>query len=827
LIVAINVVNTSVLAEFRRTIDLVAGPSHLQVRLGVGEIGFPEELAQLLEQDPDVLSVVPLVRGTVSLASDPTHTLQLFGANLLAEEDLERYQVTTLGPRKNLFEAITTDPRSIFVTVTFARHVGLEIGDQLTLAVPHGFEQLTVRGFLEPRGWALAFGGQLAVMDLPAAQLLLHKEGRVDQLDLVLRDGTDHKAVLARLRRRIPATLDVTPPAERAVDYERVLSSFQAMLAGLSTLSLVAGVFVVYNTTSTGTSHRATSLARMRVIGAAATRVFRLLMLEAFILSTLGTLLGTVIGLTLAVYLSGMVTESMGIIFQLRFPVDTLVVDHLQLAVIATLGVGAGLFASYFAARRASTLEPLAVLRRGPRLYSQSTNLRHLVAWWFVLVGVSALALVLQEYLGSPAWGNFGATLWNASVIVIAVPLVHWTGGLLTRLLPRYFGPYGQLAAESLLRSPTRTGVTSAAIGLVLTVAIMLSSLSFSFRESMKDYIGRFFAADIIVSAVTTEGGWLETPLPERVVSEMLEIPGVRAVETFRVLPGQLYRGQRIAVTGLSEGFFEPSRYPQGWYREGDASQAKEALRSGNAVNISTGLSDRANLHVGDQLDLDTPTGRLALPIVGVVPDYISDQGTVLLSRRLVVERWGEPTVSRINVTIDHTATLEEVRDRIAKRFGREYLLKILSLPDLLAYHSSMINRGFAFTKAIQLLVIIVTVAGIFDLLVSAIVERRRELSLWRLIGADESAVRRCVMLESATIGALGSLLGITVGLVTAWLWIRFNFRHLLGYYLEQHFDFASVLWYLALVMIMTTVAGYSAAHQATRQDVIEGIQTE
>ena len=42
LIVGINVINTSVSENLRRTIALIAGPADLEVTLGVGEIGFPE-----------------------------------------------------------------------------------------------------------------------------------------------------------------------------------------------------------------------------------------------------------------------------------------------------------------------------------------------------------------------------------------------------------------------------------------------------------------------------------------------------------------------------------------------------------------------------------------------------------------------------------------------------------------------------------------------------------------------------------------------------------------------------------------------------------------
>lgn len=170
LIVAVNVVNTSIVENFRRTIDLVAGPAQLEVTLGVGELGFEESVVDTVRADPDVTAAVALVRGTVSLADHPEDTLQLFGADLVAEEDLDRYQITT-ADRGQVLRALD-DPSSILVTEQFAAERQLQVGQALRLSTPEGIRELTIRGLLRAEGLAAAFGGHLAVMDLPAARRL-------------------------------------------------------------------------------------------------------------------------------------------------------------------------------------------------------------------------------------------------------------------------------------------------------------------------------------------------------------------------------------------------------------------------------------------------------------------------------------------------------------------------------------------------------------------------------------------------------------------------------------------------------------------------------
>ena len=826
LIVAINIINGSILTNFRRTIDLVAGSSQLEVTMGLGEVGFPESAIDIVRADREVLAAVPLVRGTVSLADSPKETLQLFGADLLTEDALGRYEVTAGGARRNIAQTLA-DPRSILVTVDFAKRQGLDVGSALALSTPRGVDSFTIRGLLHPQGVAAAFGDTLAVMDLAAAQHFLAKEGAVDQIDVVLTADSDLSVVQPRLQHALP-NLTIARPSQRGEEYDRILGSFQAMLTGLSLLCLVAGVFIIYNTTSTAVVHRALAMAALRLAGADGSQLFWLLVTEAFVLGTAGALIGIPIGIGLAWLLSGEVATSMGVIFQLRFPLQGLAIDAREQAMIGILGVTATVFASSFAARRIARMDPLEVIRSDANAIHPRVPVSRLVGWWLFMLVVSAAALVIEVRTQSIFWGNLGSTLWNSSVLVIAVPVVTWLAGSLSVLLPRAFAAEGRIAASSLFRSPTRTGVTAAAVALVLTIGVTVSSLSYSHRKSVERYFnGGFLTSDLMVSAVATNGGWLEAPIPEDLTAEVAQLPGVRSAEAFRVFPGYLFRGVRIAVGGGSNGFFEVSRYPPGWYLEGDPETAGVAIQEGRGANISTSLSDRFDLHVGDAVDLETPTGTLTLPVVGVVPDYMSDRGSIIMNRRLLVERWDDHAINRIHVFVEPDASAENVRAAITERLGDRFRLKILSTHELVTYHDAYVKRAFGLTDAIQLLVVIVTIAGILDLLTSSIAERRRELALWRVMGADERAVRRSVILESATIGILGAILGTAVGFVTAWIWVGINFRYLLGYYLEYHFAAASAAWYVVLVIVMTVLAGSAAAAQATRQPILDGIRKD
>src|SRR5207247_7820604 len=259
LIAALGIINESVVANFRTRLERAAGKAALELSLGMGEVGFDESLVQMVGADAGVAHAFGFIRGTLAAADQSGEVLQLFGIDL-GTEAVDSYDVRVVEREGDEIEMLN-DPRSVLLTEEYAarRHVGL--GDRVAFATPGGIRRLHVRGLLRPEGIATVFGGNLAVMDLPAAQRLVGKDRRVDQIDILVRPDSDVAALAERLANKLPSSLSVSRPALRGERFERVIGAFQAMLDGLSLLCLLAGVFIVYNATATAITQRARDLA--------------------------------------------------------------------------------------------------------------------------------------------------------------------------------------------------------------------------------------------------------------------------------------------------------------------------------------------------------------------------------------------------------------------------------------------------------------------------------------------------------------------------------------------------------------------------------------
>jgi putative ABC transport system permease protein len=824
LIAALGIINASVLANFVAMLEKSAGKAALQVELGTGEVGFDESVVDVVRETDTVRQAFGLVRGTLHAADGSGEVLHLFGVDL-ASDAADSYDVRVVGRDADEIELLN-DPSAVLLTTDYARRRDLALGDGVRFAGPTGLHDLRVRGLLEAEGMATLFGGNLAIMDLFAAQRLMGKDGRVDQIDVILDESTNVDAVRAELLACLPEGLAVNRPSTRGERFERAVGAFQAMLDGLSLLCLLAGVFIVYNASATGVAQRARDLAVILTLGAERRTIFLMVLGEAAVIGFVASGIGIAAGVVLARALTGLVAQSMGVIYQMRFPVDSYHLGGEQVAAYLALGTLGAVVAALVPARKASRLDPLELMRPDyrERLAPDSPN-RVLLVVWAGLVVAALLAVVVEQRHRSITWGNVAATLWWLSAVVVSIPWMSWVSRAMQGVLPRFFGLAGRIAAAGLMRAPARTGVTTAVIALSLTLAVTVASVARSFRESERNWF--ILAGDLVVSAIGTEGGWMESPLAGDVADVLRRVPGVARAETYRVMQGQEFRGSRVAVVGVSPGFVDTAQF-RGAVVRGAPDDAVRALRDGVGVVVSDNLADRFGLDVGDEITLPAPAGPMTVGVSAIVTaDYSGDQGSVLMHRDLLADRWNDDMVSHVNLFLSEGTDLQAARAAVLDVLRDRYLVKVLTVPQTLAYHQGMVDRAFAFTYAIQLLVVVVTLAGIVDLLTTQVIERRWEIGALRLIGAEERTVSASIVLEGLVIGATGALLGVMLSVGTSLLWVHVNFRILIGYILEHHFAALTALWCVALATGVAVLAALVASRRALRQPILEVLRQD
>ena len=80
-------------------------------------------------------------------------------------------------------------PDSIILTREFADRNHIAIGGKVAFETMLGRKQFTVRGILKAGGMAQAFGGNLGIMDIYAAQSVFGRGRHFDRIDIGLQEG--------------------------------------------------------------------------------------------------------------------------------------------------------------------------------------------------------------------------------------------------------------------------------------------------------------------------------------------------------------------------------------------------------------------------------------------------------------------------------------------------------------------------------------------------------------------------------------------------------------------------------------------------------------
>lgn len=825
LVAAIDLVNRAVLRAFVEIIDTMAGRAALQVSAGEGAL-FPEDVADKVRAVPGVEVAVPVVEATAFVADESGELITVQGVDIAREEAVRVYEAQDakgLAIDDPLF--FLAQPDSIVLTRAFATRRKLNLDDAITLETPTGRRRFVIRGLLEPRGVARAYGGNLAVMDLWAAEEVFARAGFVTRVDIVAAHDEDPARLSAAIASVLPPGLRVEPPVQRKNDLTRIVRSLQLMLQGVSLVALVAAFLIAFNRLATVYEARAWQVGVLLAVGLTGRTVWWELVKEALVLGAVGVALGLPLGILVGRIALPFVAETTAISMKLVAPEADLGVALPSLLLATTLGMVAALLAASLPAWRASRLEVVQTLRtRGVEQASGQTRVG-----WLVRAGVVVallLTLLVQMLTRSGVLGLVSTGLIAVGTALAARPLLQLVERPVISALRVLGGPAGRFATAIVTRNPRRTALTVATLGVGLGSVLWIAMLAHSLEGSVVDTLGRAMNADLIVSSMHEGAGSVEAPVDDRLLTHLAAVPSVHAVAGERAVDWH-HAGGPIAIMALDPSYLRSRTFGE-WTLNGDRMpDAWELVARGAAVTVSSNFVLHIGARVGQPITLETPSGPLTLPVAGITTDFLSPRGTVKMSRELYEKLWHDGHITHAFVRIDANADARAVRAAIASRLGRTYGLRILTAGQLREYFAGLVRRGFAPSGVLTVLVLLIVLVGMADTLAASVVERTREFGAVRAVGVERRHLRRMVVLEGLTLGVLGLVLAIGAGVGLGVLWVHATFPYMLGWVLELRFPWQRLLLALAATIGVSLAAGLLPALRASRLEPAAALRHE
>ena len=813
---AIMIANHSANRSFRAGVELLAGKANLEVRGPLDDTLFPA-----LAKIPGVSAATPVVQGILTLPDHPGEYLRLLGVDPFTNPPFETFRMVWPDGSPVDVEAWLRERDAIALTRAFAQKFGLQQGDILRVNANGRTADLRVRFVLEPDDPAALSDIRTASMDIGWAQELLGTVGRLGSVQLLLADDADPAAIAAAARALVPADVVVAAPQQRSEQIGKMLASFQLNLTALSLVSLLVGMFLIYNTVSAAVVRGRREIGILRAIGTSRREIRALFLGEALVFGIPGIILGILAAFPLAGLLVGAVGETISSLYVL-VSIEKLAVTPWQIATAALAGLASVLAAAWIPSGEATKIEVTRALHLGTAMEHYATIPHR----WFVY-GLASLVLAFAAswfalHTG-PALLGFAAAFLVIIGFAFLVPAATTAAGRLVsplvNFLPR--GTAWRLAARNLVRAMHRNSLTTAALMAAIAMTVGVSVMIYSFRASVDTWINRTIQADLFVTLAANEVAGFQTTIPDQVIAWLENHPLVESVDTFheKRVP---FRGEEVflgVIRGRMRGELE--------FIGGDSEGKAKLLRSPGHVAVSESFARRHKVAEGDPIELAAPTGRQTFRIAGIYLDYTRDQGVILMDRDNYLAHWPDPGAHTSGVHLHHPQQADALGTELREKFGSDTEYAIYSNASLRQRIFEIFDQTFAVTYVLRTISVIVAVLGVSLTLTTLVTEREREIGIMRAIGSSSGQVRRAFLAESALIGLLASVVGLAAGaclaMVLTWV-INLAF---FGWTVQLRYPWDLMAWTPVWIIAAAALAGLLPATRASKIQPATALRSE
>ena len=800
---------------YRGTDAVVSGKSAFDVSSehGVQVPGFDESLLPKVRGLPDVAAAIGGVAGEAQLVGSNGKVIRFGGAPNLG------FSVDPTQPRFNsltLAKGSWPHAGEFVVDSSTAGKKHLEIGDLLRVQAQGSAIPLRISGLVKFGAVASIGGATLAGFDLPTAQALFHKAGKLDQIRAASKPGISKAALLAQIRSILPPGTQVrsgTTQAEKdSADTTSFLGFLQKFLLAFGGVALFVGAFVIANSLSITIAQRTREFATLRTLGASRRQVLRSVLVESTVIGVLASVTGLFLGLALAKGLFALF-EAIGF----TLPNSGLLLKPRTIVVALLVGILVTIVASLRPALRATRVPPIAAVREGASLPpGRFARYRGIGSASLALLGFAALVFGLFAPGLSTGqillFMGLGALLVFFGVALFASHLVTPLAGAIGAPGAKLGGAPGVLARENAQRNPQRTGSTAAALMIGLALVTLVAMLAQGIRSSFFNAVDKLWATDYAVSAQNNY-----SPIPISVEKPLHGVSGVRAIVGVRAGEAK-YFGKRHGLTAVGPGASEVFRLD---WKQGSQTTLNSLGQSGAFVDKD--FAKNHHLSIGTSVRLLVPNGsQPTFRIQGIFdpPTGGSPFAPLTIGTSAFDRFFSQPEDLFIFVTMRGGETAANA-GKLDRALGAFPNAKVQDRQTFKDNQASGLNQVLNVLYVLLALSVIVSLFGIVNTLVLTVFERTRELGMLRAVGMTRRQVRRMIRYESVITALIGAAIGIALGIVLAVLLIaRVDF-------IVLAWPVGSLVVFAIAALVVGLIAAIFPARRAARLNVLEALQYE
>jgi putative ABC transport system permease protein len=357
------------------------------------------------------------------------------------------------------------------------------------------------------------------------------------------------------------------------------------------------------------------------------------------------------------------------------------------------------------------------------------------------------------------------------------------------------------IVVRGLIRRPVRTGLTLVGISIGIAAVVALVGMAWGYEKSIEkqlDVIG----VDLLVSNMSA--GIMPKVFDEKIQEKIAKLPHVAETTSVLMQLLSIEDAPMMMVSGREWGGFT-------WNKLKIVEGRMPKDGSEQAVVLGTLAAEVLKKKVGDTVQVETSE----LAVVGIVDGgAVVENGAIILPISVMQEATGNQ--GRINF-VDIRLTPNTPKQTV-EELGKQ--IQVI-FPEGRARDASEVvsaNQGFRIARAMSwstsLLAIVVGVLGVMNTMLMTVFERTHEIGILLAVGWKRRRIVYMVLCESALLGFLGGVTGVTLGALGLKI---LEFTPAIRGLLEPDLSPKLMLISVAIAVVVGVVSGLYPAWRSSR----------
>ncbi|WP_395743720.1 FtsX-like permease family protein [Prosthecobacter sp.] len=751
---------------------------------------------------PRPVSLLPIIEETATPALDKGNgeigsraTWRLLGVDFVSLLNLRGEAPAGLG----------SSMQAVHNGVCVSPKLGVKIGEELRLIVDDRVITVKVAGIVPEIPGVPTLPAHLLLLDLPDAQTLLRRGDRVDRVEVLAQDSPAFPHLRAEAGELLKSKWQVLGGADRRQLAGTMTQAFRLNLTILSLLALLVGGYLIFQALDGVVLRRREEIGILKSLGVTDRAIQVAFLLEAALLGLCGGGLGVLLGWLGAQAAVGGVTKTMNALYGATSAQQAALAPGEALLALS-ISVLASLVAAWWPARMAARTPPAHMLGRHATPFEGGAVWRvEWIGWALMLAALLLAQLPVLRYENGtrlPLAGYAAALFWMLGAGLAASAVLR----LIAR--KKALSAVWRIALSHLRRPTVRHRFAVAALASAVAMTTGMAVMVASFDHTMRGWISRTMKADIYVSSAGAQSASSTHTISPQTVQALARESGVAEVAVVQSRKILWHEGE-VLILGVDPEFMhkhalyawvQPPRHEQWWKTDDGITPAV----------MSESWSERFRTHVGDVLDLAGHQVR----VVAMNAEYGNERGSLALPSSVFRQWFATDEAWRVALMLTPGTDAETLRSRIqAAQPG----LSIFTNAHIRSEALRIFRQTFSVTHALEVIGVIVAVAGLGLALTSLLLERRAVLATLYSLGMTRREVAHSAALEGLGVACAGALTGIAAGLWLGWLLVYRINKQCFGWTLQFH----AVGWHLALLGAAVVAVGMLVAAMVGRWAVL------